>query len=112
MEKTAEKPVIGRMDHRFRAVEFDGDMCRAARALIGWSQKDLAYAAFVPVTVVKGLENGTIKPAWHNKTLIRLALTERGIEFIRDTTGRKGVLMRGNADMKARHDKARTEHQP
>ena len=49
--------------------------CRAARALIGMSQSDLARAAVVPVTSIADFETGILELA------IQDALERGGVEF-------------------------------
>src|SRR5215813_5338171 len=63
---------------------------RAGRALLGWSQLDLAEAASVGVATVRGLDaaekqiRGSAESGWK----IQLALENAGIEFIPEEGGR------------------------
>ena len=63
---------------------------RAGRALLGWSQLELAKAASVGVATVRRLETagtairGSVETVWK----IQRALEEAGIEFIPEETGR------------------------
>jgi transcriptional regulator with XRE-family HTH domain len=63
---------------------------RAARALLGWSQLELAEAASVGVATVRRLEaaetqiRGSVESVWK----IQQALEVAGIEFIPEEAGR------------------------
>lgn len=63
--------------------------CRAARALIDWSQADLVEHSGISPKTVADFERGATKP--YNRTLVALtvALEAAGIEFIP-----RGVRMR------------------
>jgi len=70
---------------------------RAARALLGWSQVELAAAASVGVATVRRLETagteirGSVDTVWK----IQRALESAGIEFIPAEAGRgPGVRLR------------------
>lgn len=60
------------------------EQIRAARAMLGWSQQELAEAASVSKDTVKNYEVGNNRP--NSKTLLSLetALTTAGMEFPRD----------------------------
>lgn len=55
---------------------------RAGRALLEWTQADLARAAAVGVSTVRGFELGTRAPIPNNIKAMRGALEEAGVEFI------------------------------
>ncbi|MDX9689760.1 MAG: hypothetical protein RBT70_04740 [Alphaproteobacteria bacterium] len=55
---------------------------KAARALLDWSQKDLAYAARLSVATVRKLELGHISPHEQTTRLIYQAVEDAGLEFI------------------------------
>lgn len=70
---------------------------RAGRALLGWSQLELAKAASVGVATVRRLESaetqirGSVETVWK----IQQALEAAGIEFISEEAGRgPGVRLR------------------
>jgi transcriptional regulator with XRE-family HTH domain len=74
---------------------------RAGRALLGWSQLDLAQAASVGVATVRRLESaetqirGSVETVWK----IQKALEAAGIEFIPEEAGRgPGVRLRQARD--------------
>ncbi|MDH4985047.1 helix-turn-helix transcriptional regulator [Aminobacter anthyllidis] len=65
--------------------------CRAARAMLGWSQGELAEAASVSKTTVVDFERGTRTPHRNNLAAIRHALELAGIVFIPENGGGAGV---------------------
>jgi predicted transcriptional regulator len=77
---------------------------KAARALLGWSQEDLATTADVSVPTVKRLEavNGLLGGREKTRIKLRKALEGAGIEFTNGdhpgvrlhTSGRKGKRKR------------------
>jgi DNA-binding XRE family transcriptional regulator len=67
---------------------------RAARALIGWKQVDLAKAAGVSEMSVKNMERGTNDPRVSTLTAIRAALESAGIIFIDENGEGPGVRLR------------------
>ena len=74
--------------------EISPGQCRAARALLGWTQQDLSAAASAGLSTVKGFELGTSAPFRNNLAAIRRALEEAGVEFIPENGGGAGVRMR------------------
>ncbi|MAE50419.1 MAG: hypothetical protein CMH27_01275 [Micavibrio sp.] len=62
------------------------EQIRAARALLGWSQSDLAERAGLSQTGIARIENGTNHPNSQTLTKIEVAFEENDIEFI-DTSG-------------------------
>ena len=60
-----------------------GAQIRAARALLGWTAKDLAQTAKVGVSTVQRIENAEGTPNVHaaNLAAIQSALEAAGIEF-------------------------------
>src|SRR5215475_10768524 len=55
---------------------------RAARALLAWSQQDLAKAAAVSTSTVADFERGQRTPVANNAQAIRGALEGAGIRFL------------------------------
>ena len=55
---------------------------RAARALLAWSQQDLAKAAKVATSTVADFERGSRTPVANNAQAIRAALETAGIRFL------------------------------
>lgn len=67
---------------------------RAARALLGWSQQDLADRAIVSVNAIRKLEGGHVDPRWSTISAVKAALEAAGIEFqYADTTKGEGVRL-------------------
>ena len=68
--------------------------CRAARALLGWSQQDLANRAAVGIVTVHQLEKGLSQTRRATLDVIRRALEAAGVEFIDENGGGPGVRLR------------------
>jgi predicted transcriptional regulator len=68
---------------------------KAARALLGWSQTELADTAGVSVPTVKRLEatDGVLGGRKDTATKLRSALERAGIEFIEENGGGPGVRL-------------------
>jgi transcriptional regulator with XRE-family HTH domain len=79
-------------------MDFTPGQCRAARALIGWSQDQLASASKVAKATIANFELGKRTP--YDRTLDDLlaALEAAGIEFT--NSGQPGVKLRANYDPK------------
>lgn len=60
--------------------------CRAARALLNWSQEDLAAKCSVSRASIADFENNQRWPAFHNLNAIADCLNQAGIQFIRETS--------------------------
>jgi len=69
---------------------------KAARALVGWSQEELAAAADVSLPTIKRLEaaEGWLAGRQTTSRKIRAALEKAGIEFIDENGGGPGVRLR------------------
>jgi transcriptional regulator with XRE-family HTH domain len=68
--------------------------CRAARALLDWSQQELADSAGVGIVTVRQLEAGNTQPRRATLNVIRRALESAGVEFIDENGGGPGVRLR------------------
>jgi transcriptional regulator with XRE-family HTH domain len=66
---------------------------RAARSLLGWTQKQLADTARVKLATIKFFETNKRQPIPHNLIAIGRALEHAGIEFVSAENG-KGVGVR------------------
>ena len=66
--------------------------CRAARALLDWSQNDLAKAAHLGLSTIRDFEKGRRVPTHNNLRGIKIALEEGGVEI---GVERSAVAMRG-----------------
>jgi DNA-binding XRE family transcriptional regulator len=58
--------------------------CRAARALLNWTQETLAVKTGVALKTVRAFENGRTKPLGITRAAIKQALEKAGIEFFPD----------------------------
>jgi transcriptional regulator with XRE-family HTH domain len=69
---------------------------KAARALLGWSQDDLAGAANVSIATIKRLEasDGPLGGRDQTAEKIIIAIVSGGIEFIDENGGGGGVSLR------------------
>ena len=69
---------------------------KAARALLAWSQEQLATEADVSIPTIKRLEaqDGPVGGRSRTGTKIRLALEAAGVEFIDENGGGPGVRLR------------------
>lgn len=71
--------------------------CRAARALLDWSQFDLAKAASVGNATIRNFEAGRSMPQVGTMYQLECALEEAGVVFLRageDAAGGPGVRLR------------------
>jgi DNA-binding transcriptional regulator YiaG len=57
------------------------EQCRAARAMLNWSQDKLAELAHISVITVRTFELGKSKPQPSTMHLMRQAFEQEGIEF-------------------------------
>src|SRR5271170_6525673 len=70
------------------------EQCRAARALLNWSQGDLANDAGVGIVTVRQLEADVHVPRRATLAVIRRAFETAGVEFIDENGGGPGVRLR------------------
>jgi transcriptional regulator with XRE-family HTH domain len=69
---------------------------KAARALLGWSQEQLASSADISIPTIKRLEaqDGPLGGRSETAMKIRMALETSGVEFIDENGGGPGVRLR------------------
>jgi transcriptional regulator with XRE-family HTH domain len=67
--------------------------CRAARALLGWSQNKLAELSGVKLLALRRFENGHSDPRASTRDAIEQALIDAGIELT-ETADTIGVTLR------------------
>lgn len=75
-------------------------LMRAARALVGWQQQDLAEASRVPKPTISAFElkPESAKMIAANARLIVQAFEDAGVEFIPENGGGAGIRFRNRAD--------------
>lgn len=67
---------------------------RAARALLGWSQQQLADKAIVSLNAVTRLERSEVDPRVSTLEAVEKAIRKAGVEFISaDTRSGEGVRL-------------------
>ncbi|MBV8977366.1 MAG: helix-turn-helix transcriptional regulator [Alphaproteobacteria bacterium] len=64
---------------------------RAARALLRWSQQDLADKAIVSINAVTRLERDEVDPRMSTVSAVEKALTKAGITFLPNDRMGEGV---------------------
>jgi transcriptional regulator with XRE-family HTH domain len=70
------------------------EQCRAARALLGWSQADLEAASRVAKATIANFERGASTPFARTLDDIREALEAAGVVFLPENGGGAGVRLR------------------
>lgn len=68
--------------------------CRAARALLNWSQQKLADVAHVGVVTVRQLETGVVQPRYATFVVLKTAFEEAGIIFVTEDDEGLGVMLK------------------
>lgn len=82
-------------------MSFNGAQCRAARALISWSQDQLVDASKVTKSTIANFEAGKREPYPRTLADLRSALEAAGVEFLDDgqaaAAGGAGVRLKSAA---------------
>jgi transcriptional regulator with XRE-family HTH domain len=68
--------------------------CRAARALVGWSQDQLAAASGVAKATIANFEAGKREPYARTLADLATALEAAGVVFVAENGGGAGVRLR------------------
>jgi transcriptional regulator with XRE-family HTH domain len=83
--------------------EISIEQIRAARALLGWSQTELAERAELSLPTVKRVEiNSELRVSSEARLRLRIALEAGGVEFIDENGGGPGVRLRKSTKGKGR----------
>ena len=67
------------------------EQCRAARALLDWSQEELAKSSRVSLSTVRDFEKKRREPIKNNFAAIKQALENFGITFVFDGEKPNGI---------------------
>jgi transcriptional regulator with XRE-family HTH domain len=73
------------------------EQCRAARALLDWTQPDLVAATGLSAVTIRAFEKGGVMRD-SNKTLLALAFEKAGVQFIPENGGGAGVRLAKRRD--------------
>ena len=68
------------------------EQCRAARALLDWTQGDLAERSLLSAVSIRAFEKGG-EMRDSNRKLLRMTLEEAGVAFIAENGGGAGVRL-------------------
>jgi transcriptional regulator with XRE-family HTH domain len=68
-------------------------LCKAARALVGLTQRDLSARAALGDQTLADFERGARQPLAANLEKLRMALEAAGVEFIAENGGGPGVRL-------------------
>jgi transcriptional regulator with XRE-family HTH domain len=66
---------------------------RAARALLGWSQQELADRAIISTNALNRLERGLVDSRTSTLAAVQKALVKGGVEFIAEDVKGEGVRL-------------------
>lgn len=70
------------------------EQCRAARALLDWTQTDLADRTGIAVSTVRGFESGRHTLMRSNMAMLQATLEQAGVVFIAADVMGPGVRLR------------------
>jgi len=82
---------------------------RAARALLNWSQQELADKAIVSLNALARLERGTVDPRMSTLAAVEKALARAGVEFIPAADKGEGVRLAVPESERSRKARSRTQ---
>ncbi|NPD68294.1 helix-turn-helix transcriptional regulator [Lichenicola cladoniae] len=75
-------------------MSFEATQCRAARALLEWSQADLEKAAKVAKKTIADFERGIRQPYERTLDALQTAFEAAGVQFIPENGGGAGVRLK------------------
>ncbi len=92
------------MQKRMSILKVSIGQLKAARALLSWSQEQLAAASAVSIPTIKRLEaqHGLLGGRGETRAKIRQALESAGVEFIDENGGGPGVRLRKQQSKRGR----------
>ena len=99
------------VNHSNAARTLTAEQCRGARAMLGWSQEDLAKAASVGRQTVTDFERGARMPITNNLASMRQAFERAGIEFLSSTDGTDNGMRLSRPDNFSGHGLDTEHHQ-
>lgn len=82
-------------------MQISAAQCRAARALIGWSQDTLATVSIVAKATIANFEANRRMPYDRTLDALRIALELGGVEFIMENGGGAGVRLRKSSQIES-----------
>ncbi|MBX4868223.1 MULTISPECIES: transcriptional regulator [Rhizobium] len=82
--------------------------CRAARALIAWSEEELSSASKVAKATIAGFEAGTLLPDEQTLQDMKRSLEAGGVFFIAENGGGAGVRLARSASASIDTDETET----
>ena len=89
------------MNQKRSSSNLSSEQFRAARALLGWSQTQLAKEAGLSLPTVKRVETKTgPKVSDAARVALKRALDQNGVEFIEENGGGPGVRLRKRQRLK------------
>jgi transcriptional regulator with XRE-family HTH domain len=59
----------------------EATQCRAARALLGWSQAELAQRSHISTTTIAKFEGGLTTPVYATQLVLKMTFEKAGIVF-------------------------------
>ena len=80
---------------RLKNMTLTPSQCRAARALLEWSQTRLGESVALSLSTIRDFEKGRRVPHVNNLTAIMQSLESAGVEFIDANGGGPGVRLKG-----------------
>lgn len=70
------------------------EICKASRALINMTQKELAFTAGIATPTIADFERGARKPHCNNLKAIVIVFENNGLDFIEEDGEIVGILIR------------------
>jgi len=71
------------------------EICKASRALVKLTQKELAFMAGIATPTIADFERGARKPHGNNLNSIIIAFESKGLEYIEESGEIVGIFFKG-----------------